>query len=196
VTDLATLSDRELADAVTASGAEWAFRELYRRHAPRMFLLIHRLVGSSRTDAEDIHQDTWLAVVKGLPAFRWDAALSTWLVGVAVNQTRSFWRRRGDRVFLSLEDHALSTQPAPTLERLDLDGAIAHLPPGQRAVVVLHDLEGFTHDEVAERLRVSAGTSKSQLFAARQSLRRLLHAPTPTTTDTRGPTCVPCLKTT
>jgi len=67
VTDLATLSDRELADAVTASGAEWAFRELYRRHAPRMFLLIHRLVGSSRTDAEDIHRTHGSRSSRGFP---------------------------------------------------------------------------------------------------------------------------------
>jgi RNA polymerase sigma-70 factor (ECF subfamily) len=163
--------DRELVDAIIRAGDEAAFRTLYRRYTPRLFQLILRLLGPRRADAEDVLQDVWIHAVRGLPGFRWDAALSTWLTAIAITQTREWWRRRGTQLFEPIEDgHALALAAQPG-DRIDLDTAIAQLPDGYRAVLVLHDIEGFTHEEIADRLGVSIGTSKSQLFAARRAMR-------------------------
>ena len=189
-------TDRHLADTVIATGAEWAFRELYRRHTPRLFLLVLRLVGGARADAEDILQDVWMNAVGALPRFRWEAAFDTWLTGIAINQTRTFWRRKGTRIFDPIEDHPMTARPVPVGDRLDLETAVARLPDGYRAVLVLHDIEGLTHEEITERLGIAIGTSKSQLFAARRSMRAML-TPRDATTPVEGePRCEPCLRTT
>lgn len=190
------LTDRQLADAVVAGGAEWAFRELYRRHSPRLFQLVLRLVGGARPDAEDIVQDSWINAVGALPRFRWEAAFETWLTGIAINQTRSFWRRKGTRLFDPIADDSVVVRAAQIGDRLDLDAAIARLPDGYRAVLVLHDVEGLTHEEIGARLGIATGTSKSQLFAARRAMRAHL-APSGEPSVSEGePPCEPCLKTT
>jgi RNA polymerase sigma-70 factor (ECF subfamily) len=168
---LSSLTDRDLADAVVAGGAEWAFRELYARHTPRVFQLIRRMIGGERADAEDILQDVWIQAVRALPQFRWEATFSTWLTGIAINQTRTWWRRRGARPFDPVDERALVARDLPLGQRIDLEAALAQLPDGRRTVLVLHDIEGLTHEEIAERLGVAVGTSKSQLFAARRAMR-------------------------
>jgi RNA polymerase sigma-70 factor (ECF subfamily) len=167
-------TDRDLAAAVV-SGAEDAFRELYARHTPRVFQLIRRLIGGERTDAEDILQEVWIQAVRALPQFRWEASFSTWLTGIAINQTRTWWRKKGGRQFEPVENLSLVAKDVPIGQRLDLESALAALPDGRRAVLVLHDIEGLTHEEIAERLGVAVGTSKSQLFAARRTMRASLN---------------------
>lgn len=113
-------------------------------------------------------QDTWLRATARLAEFRGDASLRTWLAGFTINCCRERWRRREPPL------PAGGPQPAwsdPVVERLDLERAIAELPDGHREVFVLHDLEGYTHEEIAERLGVVPGTSKSQLSRARGALR-------------------------
>jgi RNA polymerase sigma-70 factor (ECF subfamily) len=192
----AALTDRELADAVVSGGAEWAFRELYRRHSPRLFQLVLRLVGGARPDAEDIVQDAWINAVGALPRFRWEAAFETWLTGIAINQARSFWRRKGTRLFDPIADDAVVAKAVAVGDKLDLDAAIARLPHGYRAVLVLHDVEGLTHEEIGARLGIAAGTSKSQLFAARRAMRAHL-SPKDDASEIEGERrCEPILKTT
>jgi RNA polymerase sigma-70 factor (ECF subfamily) len=166
-------SDRALAEQVLA-GDELAFRQLYRRHTPRLFLLVLRLVGGIEADAEDVVQETWLKAVERLDGFRWEAAFGSWLTAIGLNVARESLRRRGRRREVDLPvEHDDVPAPAPlaALDPVDLERAIRTLPEGYRTVLVLHDVEGYRHEEIAERLGVTAGTSKSQLFHARRALR-------------------------
>jgi RNA polymerase sigma-70 factor (ECF subfamily) len=167
------VTDRQLAEAVLADGDEGAFRQLYQRHTPRLFQFVMRLLGGVELDAEDVVQETWIRAVKHLDGFRWGSRFSTWLTAIGLNVCRELWRKRNGRDL----DWNVDTVEAPRVasdERIDLERAISALPAGRRTVLVLHDLEGLTHEEIGERLGISAGTSKSQLFCARRSMRELL----------------------
>lgn len=168
-------TDQALAQALLLRGDERAFRELYSRHTPRLFQFVLRIVGGSEHDAEDVVQETWIRATEALGAFRWESAFSTWLTGIGLNVARTLLRRQG-RWELPMDDGTPEPwrPPAPHGERIDLERAIALLPPGYRAVLVLFDVEGYSHDEIAERLGIAPGTSKSQLSHARKALRRLL----------------------
>lgn len=171
-------SDRALAEQVLA-GDELAFRQLYRRHTPRLFLVVLRLVEGVEEDAEDVVQETWLKAAERLGSFRWEAAFASWLTAIGINVARETLRGRGRRREVDLpEDHERlrTSGPAPlaALDPVDLERAIRALPEGYRTVLLLHDVEGYRHEEIAERLGVTAGTSKSQLFHARRALRAAL----------------------
>jgi RNA polymerase sigma-70 factor (ECF subfamily) len=172
-TEPAPAPDRALADALLLDGDERAFRELYQRHTPRLFQVALRVVGGSEHDAEDVVQETWIRATEKLGGFRWEAAFGTWLTGIGLNVARQLLRKKGR--WVELEAAPEPWRPPPhDGERIDLERAIALLPPGYRAVLVLHDVEGYRHDEIGEMLGVSTGTSKSQLFNARRSLRQAL----------------------
>ena len=176
-TAAAPATDRELAEALLLRGDERAFRELYRRHTPRLHQLVLRIMGGAEHDAEDVVQETWIRATGKLDTFRWEAAFGTWLTGIGLNVARGILRRRG-KWEAELEPGAEPWRPPPRDgERIDLERAIALLPAGYRTVVVLHDVEGYTHEEIGERLGISPGTSKSQLFNARRSLRAILEPP-------------------
>jgi RNA polymerase sigma-70 factor (ECF subfamily) len=167
-------SDRELVAAVVTRGDEAAFRTLYRRHTPRLYRTALGVAAGDRAEAEEIAHEAWIRAVAGFGAFEWRSLLSTWLVSIAVNCARER-RRDGSRV------EALDTEPsAPDREmesapaRIDVERALARLPPGYREVVVLHELEGYTHEEIAELLGIEPGTSKSQLHHARRRLRAMI----------------------
>ncbi|HEV8123955.1 MAG TPA: sigma-70 family RNA polymerase sigma factor [Gemmatimonadales bacterium] len=167
--------DRELAQAVLQDGDERAFRELYRRHTPKLYLLVLRLLGYSEMDAEDVVQETWVRAMKELAGFRWESALGTWLSAIGCNVARDQLRklkRREEREQSPALASWIATQPP---ERVDLEQAIRRLPEGYRTVLVMHDLEGFTHEEIGTALGIAPGTSKSQLFGARRSLRAMLN---------------------
>jgi RNA polymerase sigma-70 factor (ECF subfamily) len=159
-----------------------AFEELYRAHAGRLYNLVFRMAGSAQ-EAEDLLQDVFLHAHRKLGSFRGDSSLGTWLYRLAVNQCLDFLRGRQNRMTRatgSLDDHG-TDEPAATLptvptaiSRIDLERAIARLPPGCRSAFVLHDVEGFEHNEVARLLGVSEGTSKSQVHKARSKLRAML----------------------
>ena len=156
-----------LLDAVLG-GDEQAFRSLYRQWTPRVFAVALRLLGGRRADAEDAVQETWLRAVRGLSGFRRESAFSTWLTGIGIRCALEILRRRpGGAEAREPEPTAMT---APDLA-IDLDRAIASLPDGYRAVLLLHDVEGHTHEEIARLLDVDSGTSKSQLFHARRALR-------------------------
>ena len=168
------LTDRDLADRVVLNGDEAAFQTLYLRHTPRVYQFVLRLTGGDVVEAEDIMQDAWLAAARSLARFEWRSEFRTWLTGIAFNRFRELMRRNGRRVTTVGGDcETLAAAPEPG-ESIDLERAIALLPRGLRTVLVLHDVEGFTHREIAERLGVSDGTCKSQLHEARKAMRRLL----------------------
>ena len=167
--------DRTLAAAVTGGGDERAFRELYRRHTPVLYPLVLRMLGGDTADAEDVVQDTWMRAVRQLHGFRWESSLRTWLCAIGLNLARETLRRRGrNRAEEWSERLGLQLPPVRLGERIDLERAIARLPDGYRTVLVLHDVEGYTHEEIGRQLRIAVGTSKSQLFDARRAVRSLL----------------------
>lgn len=167
-------SDRSLADLVLG-GDESAFRLLYRRHTPRLYLLVLRFVGGSEADAEDVVQEAWLKASERLGTFRWEASFGSWLSAIGLNVAREMLRRRSRREEQWTEETEVAG-PAPRdrVDPLDLERAIRKLPDGYRTVLLLHDVEGYRHEEIAERLGISAGTSKSQLFHARRAMRASL----------------------
>jgi len=164
-----------LAEAVLRRGEESSFRELYRRHTPALYQLALRMLGGSEADAQDVIQETWIRATTRLGGFRWESSFRTWLIGIGLNRARELLRRRGRRPMVELDEYnAPLAPPAADGDRVDLERAIALLPDGSRMVLVLHDIEGFTHEEIGRRLGIASGTSKSQLFQARRALRARL----------------------
>ncbi len=168
--------DREWAEALVRTGDEQAFRQLYRRHTPRLYGFTLRLLGGAEAEAEDVVQETWVRAVRQLSSFRWRSSLATWLCGIAHNLCRENLRRqrRREEKEKELPAPARFTASGPGGLRVDLEKAITLLPAGCRTVLVLHDLEGWTHKEIARDLGISDGTSKSQLFEARRRVRTWL----------------------
>jgi len=180
--------ERELARRAT-SGDEAAFEALYRAHSPRVFALCLRMSGS-RERAAELTQDVFVHVWQRLGSWRGDAALSSWIHRVTVNlvlsNVRSEKRRLNKEMNESelesgktesgkredvLSDLPLSAIRSPAvLDAIDLEHAIAKLPDGARAVFVLHDVEGYQHDEIAKMMGTAEGTCRAQLHRARKLL--------------------------
>lgn len=164
--------------ALAASGDRRAFERLYRAHVNRVYAICVRML-ADRQLAEEVTQDVFVRVWQKLPGFRGESAFSTWLHRVAVNVALSRRKRAGlHGARATDEDDALDaapSRPAFVGERLDLDAAIAGLPEGARRVFVLHDVEGFTHEEIGEQLGITSGGSKAQLHRARMLLRAALN---------------------
>ena len=162
-------TDSELLDAFVRDRSERSFLALYDRHAPAMYALACRLTGRRDADAADALQEAWTRALPRLAAFRGESSLRTWLCGFVVNCCRERFR---EPLFEALADDVGRAQCTDL--RLDLEGALATLAPGYRAVLVLHDVHGYTHGEIAAWLGIDEGTSKSQLSRARAALRRRL----------------------
>lgn len=163
-----------------------AFAEIYARHAGRVYSLAYRMVGAA--DAEDLVQDIFLLAHRKLASFRGDSSLGTWLYRLATNHCLDVLRSRQARMSerTSSLDAPDAAEPAAPIgpgrvAPLDLERAIQALPPACRAAFVLHDVEGFGHQEVGAALGISEGTSKSQVHKARLRIRAFLQqsAPTP-----------------
>lgn len=167
-------SDQDLASKVLNEGDERACRTLYRRHTPYLYQFALRTLGGDEQEAEDVVQETWIRGVEQLETFRWDAGLRTWLAAIALNVCRGRFRRK-DAAWLELTEEMMDGRTAPSPDaKIDLEQALALLPAGYRTVVLLHDLEGYRHEDIARALGTTVGTSKSQLFHGRRALRRLL----------------------
>ncbi|HJU53719.1 MAG TPA: sigma-70 family RNA polymerase sigma factor [Pyrinomonadaceae bacterium] len=174
-------SDYELAQS-SAAGDLAAFEELYRRHFRRVYAIALRMTANQQ-EAEDLAQETFIQLFKKIGSFRGDSAFTTWLHRMTVNQVLMHFRRRKSRPEYTTEEGETPVQIVqgtenqsrmPVVDRIVLEDAIAKLPQGYRSVFVLHDVEGYEHNEVAEMLGISEGTSKSQLHKARLKLRSLI----------------------
>lgn len=160
--------------AEVRAGDERAARTLHDRHAPRLRRVVGRWVADAAT-VEDLCQEAWVRAFRALGEFRGDADFGTWLHTIARNLMVSWSRNGKRREELDGERWApSSSRPEPVELRIDLQRALAGLPPGMRQVLWLHDVEGWKHRQIAGALGVSEGTSKSQLFKARAKVRESL----------------------
>lgn len=165
-----------------ASGNLSAFELIYQRYHRRTYSLCLRMT-NSQTEAEDLTQEVFIQLFRKIGSFRGDSAFSTWLHRLTVNQVLMHFRRRSVKNEKVSEDGEMPEQTVvgssnpnrmQVVDRIALKKAIAELPKGYKNVFVLHDVEGFEHEEVARQLGISVGTSKSQLHKARLKLRGLL----------------------
>lgn len=165
--------DDDLLRALERDGSERAFGILYDRHTPRAYQTAWRILGGSPADADDAIQEAWVRAIASLGTRRADAEFGAWFRSIAAHVAVDIVRRQ-HRIELDADVDAALDEPMDAGERLDLELAIASLPDGYRAVLVLHDIEGYTHDEIGARLGITAGTSKGQLFKARRAVRARL----------------------
>jgi RNA polymerase sigma-70 factor (ECF subfamily) len=173
--------DRETV-ARCLAGDRDAFEAIYRQHAGRLYSLAWRMAGGAN-DADDLLQEIFLQAFRKLDSFKGDASLGTWLYRLAVNLCLDHLRSRQGRmaqVTDSIDEEGAAELPdrgrraEASATRLDLERAIGELPPSYRAAFVLHDVEGYQHDEIARLLDISEGSSKSLLHKARRKLRAVL----------------------
>jgi RNA polymerase sigma factor (sigma-70 family) len=154
-----------------------AFEQLYRGHVGRVHGAILRLVGMDRGRAEELTQDAFVRAWQKLSSFRHESAFSTWLYRLGVNTALMDLRGKRDARESEVDDleHVAGGEvPFCAGERGDLERAVGALPPRARAVLVLHDIEGWKHEEIAAELGMAVGSSKAQLHRARGLLRRSL----------------------
>lgn len=155
-------------------GDESAFRALYARHTPRLRMIVWRLLGARREETDDVMQETWLAGCRGMHRFNGHAKFSSWLTTIGIRRARSRFAQPVHATTEPLDVLASEATDTP-LTTIDLERAIARLPDHQRVIVVLHDIEGFTHEEIATQIDIPVGTSKVTLSRAREALRRMLN---------------------
>jgi RNA polymerase sigma-70 factor (ECF subfamily) len=174
-------TDYELVQKAVA-GDTTSFEELYRRHMKRVYALCLRMTANP-TEAEDLTQEVFTHLYRKLGSFRGESAFTTWLHRLTVNLILMHFRKRQSRPEFTSPNEETPDQivkgtenpgAMSVLDRLALEKAIAKLAPGYRTVFVLHDIEGFEHEEIAKVLGISVGTSKSQLHRARLNLRKLI----------------------
>jgi RNA polymerase sigma-70 factor (ECF subfamily) len=172
----AALADDAQLVAACRRGEARAMEMLYHQYKRRVFGMAHRIVGAS--DAEEVAQEVFVRVFRALDKFRGDSALSTWIYRLTVNAALSHLAKRGRRQEVS--DETLGEMPAPPAVERDsglaarIEAALGQLPAGYRAILVLHDVEGLSHEECAAILECRVGTCKSQLHKARARMRDLL----------------------
>lgn len=155
-----------------------AFEALYREHSPAVYALCRRMSGDEHI-ARDLVQDAFVRAWQRLPSFQGHSALGTWLHRLAVNVVLEHLRstRRDALRFLDdAGDDALPARVSQPDVRMDIEHAVEQLPAGARSVFVLHDMHGYSHDEIAQMTGIAAGTSRAQLWRARRTLMRLLDA--------------------
>jgi len=169
-------------NAALAGDAMSGFEDLYRKHYRRVYSICLRMTGNV-AEAEDLTQEVFIQLHRKIGSFRGEAAFTTWLHRLTVNQVLMHFRKRSVRSELTTDDgempdsidpETINPEAMPIVDRIGLESAISQLPNGYRTVFVLHDVEGYEHEEIARLLGCSAGTSKSQLHKARLKLRRLL----------------------
>jgi RNA polymerase sigma-70 factor (ECF subfamily) len=175
------VTDFELAER-SAAGDRDAFEGLYHRHFRRVFALCLRMTSNPST-AEDLTQEVFIHLYNKIGSFRGDSAFTTWLHRMTVNHVLMYFRKSSTRSELLTNEGETPVQivrgtenqdKMPVVDRIALEKAVSELPPGYRSVFILHDVEGYEHEEIGRMLGCSTGTSKSQLHKARLKLRELI----------------------
>lgn len=176
----ADAADDDALVRAAAAGDVTAYERIYRRHSPRVYAVLWRLCGGHAARAEDALQEAFLQAWRALPGFRFESSLGTWLHRLGVNaalmelraNTTGDARDAGEEGWESLA--MLPAQDRCAGTSMDLERALETLPPRARAVLVLHDIEGWKHQEIADQLQMAVGSSKAQLHRARGLLRARL----------------------
>jgi RNA polymerase sigma-70 factor (ECF subfamily) len=173
-------------------GDERALRSIWSQHAPHIDAVVRRLVGDPDA-AADVAQEVWIQIFRALPTYRGDSQFGTWAHRIAVNRTLNALRRtrRLAKIEADVEEEtvAVEQESARSMLGATIEEAASRLSPGARMIFLLHDVEGYTHEEIATQLGITSGGSKSQLFKARARLRRLLaHLVEGAGTDVVSPT--------
>lgn len=161
-----------LVRALRVGRSERAFSVLYDRHTPQAYRTAWRILGGNAHEAEDAIQEAWARALASFDAWSGEAPFGAWFRAIAAHVAVDMVRR--DARVGGEPDTQPAVAPEEASDRIDLQSAILSLAPGYRAVLVLHDLEGFTHEEIAAQLGITAGTSKGQLFKARRAVRARL----------------------
>jgi len=149
--------------------SESDFLVLYHKYGSALDKLAMMLCSGDKDSAKDCLQDTWVITLRKLPEFEWRSSLKTWLTSILINTIKNKkWKR--DMQSLELTE-SIDVVPASSMTSYDLAKAINRLPDGYKEILVLHDVEGYKHREIADIMKISEGTSKSQLYHARKAVR-------------------------
>lgn len=163
--------------SLACAGDERAMRSLWTQYAPVVDAVVRRMVADP-DHAQDVAQEVWIQIFRALPTYRGEAQFSTWAHRIAVNRTLNALRRlrRLDRLEVEIEEESahVEQESERALLASTIGEAVERLAPGARTVFLLHDVEGYTHEEIAAELGITVGGSKSQLFKARARLRKML----------------------
>ena len=166
--------DRQLVEDFLKFRSQQAFSRLYRAKTPHLYQMALRLTGQSSYEAEELIQQMWIVAIRRLEIFEWRSTLKTWLTGILINLNREVLnklvsKKKAEEGLETVQQVSHNTQSI-----YDLELALSTLAKGYRQVIILHDIEGYTHKEISAWLGISEGTSKSQLFQARKAMREAL----------------------
>lgn len=166
------MKDQNLVSDFLESRSEKSFRTLYRAKTPHIYQTALRL-SQNEDVAQELVQQMWIIAISKIEDFQWRSELKTWLIGILFNLYRSQRKKeeRLSQIDENLHESAIRSSPN---DKIDLESAIAQLPPGYRQILILHDIEGYKHREISDILDITEGTSKSQLFHARKAMREFL----------------------
>lgn len=170
------MDDKQLVNQFLKNRSEGAFNALYKDKTPHLFQMALRLTAYDQPLAEDLIQEMWCLAIRKLEQFEWRSELKTWLTGILINLARDK-RKKDEREEVGqtiLKGEVPTSIEQSIFTSYDLENAIKELPAGYRQVIILHDIEGYKHKEIAELLDINEGTSKSQLHHARIALRTSL----------------------
>jgi len=175
MTEAYLLSNAESVVAQARAGDATALETLYRAFESPVYNLARRICRTTE-DAEDVLQETFFEVCRSIGQYRGDGSVWGWVRTIAASKALMRLRRNKYRITDELDEEVFKTRRADAGLRMDLEAALERLPDVSRAVVWLHDVEGYTHEEIAEELGITSGGSKSHLFDARAKLRLALAA--------------------
>lgn len=170
--DIQKFEDQLLVSGFRLSKSELLFRHLYRKHTLHAYRIALRLTNKDIIATEDILQESWIRAIDKLEQFKWKSSFRTWFIGIVINCTREYLRKTKPHLSIDVAEEIGVVEP---LINIDLNQALAMLPHGYREILLLHDVEGYKHEEIGLMLGISEGTSKSQLFHARAAMKRMLN---------------------
>lgn len=164
----------QLVDQFLHSRSRRDFSRIYHHCNPALIRIAVYLCRGNLNDAEDIVQETWITAIERLETFQRRSGFRTWISGILLNKSREFRRKKEKAAGPPEPSSGRVSERGLSNLAIDLKTAILRLPDGYREILTLHDIEGFTHREIAQLLDINEGTSKSQLFQARRAMRKLL----------------------
>lgn len=172
---MSQIKDKLLIRSFLLTRSEYVFKQIYRAYSEDIYRLIFFMMNRDKEASEDILQETWIRSIQNLAGFKFNSSLKTWLCGIALNCCREYNRKRNFYVE-GFKENDMPFDIQDSLEtKLDIVKALSFLPEGYKEILILHDMEGMKHKEISTLLGITEGTSKSQLFNARRSIKKLLN---------------------